>query len=110
MILYFHVAGTTYRVIDGVRRAKATSLVGFTAIPAIVYESQGTRLGECDLPLDALLSPRDFIPRKTRADETRWQRAVDGAKVWPPRFPPISVILGQRGWPLFDVTFDFGDR
>ncbi len=108
--MYVHVVGTTYRIIDGVRRVKAVLLAGYETIPAVVYEPQGSQLGECDIPLDALLSSRDFIPRKTRADETRWKRAVDGAKVWPLRFPPISVVPGKRGWRMADVEFDFGDR
>ena len=108
--MYVHVVETTYRIIDGVRRAKAALLSGHELIPAIVYEPTGSKLGECDLPLEALLSARESIPRRIRADEIRWKRAIEGAKVWPLSHPPITVVPGIRGWPIADVSFDFGDR
>ena len=82
---------------------------GHDSIPAVVYDLKGIELGECELPLAELLSSRESIPRRSRADELRWKRAVEGAKLWPLPFPSIMVVPGQRGWNLTDVTFDWGD-
>ena len=109
MVVYVPVAGTRYRIIDGVRRAKAAFLAGHDTIPATVRDSAGFELGDCELPVDSLLSARETIPRKSQADGFRWKRAVAGANVWPLTHPPIIVIPVARGWPLADVTFDFGD-
>ena len=106
--MYVPVAGTRYRIIDGVRRAKAAFLAGHDTIPATVRDSAGFELGDCELPVDSLLSARETIPRKSQADEFRWKRAVAGANVWPLTHSPIIVIPVSRGWPLTDVTFDFG--
>ncbi len=106
--MFVHVAGTKYRIIDGVRRAKAALLAGHDTIPATVRDSAGLELGDCELPVDSLLSARESIPRKSQADEFRWKRALAGANVWPLSHPPIIVMPVARGWPLADVTFDFG--
>ena len=107
--MFIHVEGATYRIVDGVRRTQAALLAGHLSIPAVVFSPQGLELGECELPIESLLSSRQSIPRISAADETRWQRAVEGAAAWPPLFPPISVIPGKRGWPSADVGFDEGD-
>jgi hypothetical protein len=108
VVVYVHVAGTRYRIVDGARCAKAAFLAGHDTIPAIVRDFVGLELGNCELPVDSLLSARETIPRKSQADEFRWKRAVAGANVWPLTHPPIIVIPVARGWPLADVTFDFG--
>jgi hypothetical protein len=96
-------------MIDGMRRAKAALLAGHDTIPATVRDSAGLELGDCELPVDSLLSAREMIPRKSQVDELRWKRTVAGANVWPLTHPPIIVIPVSRGWPLADVTVDFGD-
>jgi len=108
--VYVHVDAATYIIIDGVRRTKAAWLAGHTIIRAIVLAADGVQLGECDLPIDSLLSIRDAIPRITRADEARWNRAVGGAQAAQLPFPPILVQPGGRGNPVATVAFDFGDQ
>lgn len=77
-------------------------------IRAVVLAGDGTQLGECDLPIDTLLSRRDSIPRITQTDEARWSRAVRGAQGAPLPFPPILVQPGSRGKAVAHVDFDFG--
>jgi hypothetical protein len=85
-------------------------LAGHSTIKAVVLAADGTQLGECELPLDTLQTNRDAIPRITRSDEVRWQRALGGAKAAPLPFPPILVRPGGKGQPVADIGFDFGEQ
>jgi hypothetical protein len=106
---FSHVSGGLYCVLDGVRRAKAAHLAGHPQIRAEVIDPSGQSLGEGDLPLDALRSPKTLIRRITSADETRWNRAVAGAQQTALPFPPILVEpCGEAGTKIEDVGFDFG--
>jgi hypothetical protein len=106
---FSHVPGTLYRVMEGVRRAKAAHLFGHTRIRAEVVDPNGQSLGEVDIPLDALRSPKTLIRRITPADQTRWNRAVAGAKQSALPYPPIIVEpCGEAGTRIEDVGFDFG--
>ena len=94
---------------EGVRRAKAAQLFGHGQIRAEVVDRNGRSLGECDIPLDAIRSPKRLIRRVTRADERRWNRAVAGAQQAVLPYPPITIQpSGQPGTKLEDVGFDFG--
>src|SRR6516164_7344612 len=75
---FVHAAGSIYLVMDGVRRAKAVQMVGLTHIQAEVVDPAGHSLGEGQIPIDALRSPKPVIRRITRADENRWKRALAG--------------------------------
>jgi hypothetical protein len=106
---FSHVPGTLYRVMEGVRRAKAAHMFAHAQIRAEVVDPNGRSLGEGDIPLDALRSPKALIRRITPADETRWNRAVAGAKQSALPYPPIFVEpCGEEGTRLEDVDFDFG--
>jgi hypothetical protein len=94
---------------EGVRRAKAAHTFGHTQIRAEVIDPNGQSLGECALPMDALRSPKALIRRITLADETRWNRALAGAKQAVLPFPPITVQpCADQGTKVEDVGFDFG--
>ena len=94
---------------EGVRRAKAAHLFGHTHIRVEVVDASGQSLGEGDVPLDALRSPKALIRRITPADETRWQRAVAGANQSVLPYPPLTVQPGgEQGTRIVDVGFDFG--
>jgi len=94
---------------DGVRRAKAVQMVGLTHIQAEVVDPAGHSLGEGQIPIDALRSPKPVIRRITRADENRWKRALAGAQKPILPFPPIVVQpSGESGTRIEDVDFDFG--
>jgi hypothetical protein len=106
---FTHVSGSLYQVMEGVRRAKAAHMHGHTLVRAEVIDPAGQSLGEAEIPIDALRSPKPLIRRTTPADETRWRRAVAGAqkKVLP--YPAIIVQpAGEQGTKIADVGFDFG--
>lgn len=92
-----HVSGAIYRIMEGVRRAKAAHLCGHTQIRVEVIDSSGQSLSECDLPLDALRSPKRSIRRITSADENRWNRAMSGAQQTVLPYPPIIVEPSVNG-------------
>ena len=111
MTSFTHVAETYYRVMEGVRRTKAAQLFGHRWIRAEVVDASGHSLGEADLPIDSLRSPKLFIRRMTKADETRWNRAIAGAKQALPPYPPITVQPSrEEGTRIEDIGFDFGDN
>lgn len=106
---FSHVSGALYRIMDGVRRAKAAHLFGHARIRAEVVDSNGQSLGECDIPFDALRSPKPTIRRITSADETRWNRAAAGAQQTVLPYPPIIVEpCGEESVRIEDVGLDFG--
>jgi hypothetical protein len=107
---YTHVSGTLYLVMDGVRRAKAARMFGHSKIPALVVDASGQSLGEGEVPIDALRSPKNLIRRLTAADERRWHRIVAGAKQEILPYPPITVQPGsERPSKIEQVGFDSGD-
>jgi hypothetical protein len=109
MVRFAHISGSWYRVLEGVRRAKAAHMFGHTQIRAEVIDPNGLSLGEGEIPLDALRSPKTLIRCITTADQTRWDRAVAGAKQSALPYPPILVEpCGQAGTRIDDVGFDFG--
>jgi len=106
---FIHVPGTLYRVMEGVRRAKAAQLFGHTQLRAEVVNPNGQSLGECAIPIAALRSPKPMIRRTTSADETRWNRAVAGARQPVLPYPPLTVQpCTEQGTRIEDVGFDFG--
>lgn len=106
---FSHVSGSVYRVVDGVRRAKAAQMAGHSHIRAEVVDPGGQGLGEGELPIDALRSPKSAIRRVTAADERRWQRAVLGASRAALPYPPITVQpTTDKGTRIEDIGFDFG--
>jgi len=106
---FSHVPGTLYRIMEGVRRAKAAHMFAHAQIRAEVIDPSGKSLGEGELPLDALRSPKALIRRITAADQTRWNRVVAGAQQSVSPYPPISVEpCGECGTRIEDIGFDFG--
>lgn len=99
-----------FEITDGVRRAKAAFVAGHTSIQAELIDRNGKRVGQFDVPIEALYSPKAEIRRVTRVDEYRWRRAVQGASQAALPFPPILVQIGSRGTKIRDVQFDFGGR
>jgi len=109
MTPFTHVSGALYRVMEGVRRAKAAQMCGHTRIQAEVVDPNGQSFGECDIPIDALRSPKALIRRITAADETRWRRAIAGARQSVLPYPTITVQpCAEQATKIEDVGFDFG--
>src|SRR5438046_1340684 len=108
---YIHAAGTLYRIMEGVRRAKAAHMSGHSVIQAEVVDPNGQSLGTSELALDTLRSPKVSIRRITSSDETRWNRVIAGAVHTKLPFPPIIVQpSGDKGTKIADVDFDFGGK
>ena len=108
---FTHSPDAYYRVMEGVRRAKAAQLFGHRSIRAEIVDASGRSFGEGDLPIDSLRSPKILIRRMKRADETRWTRVVADVKQAFLPYPPITVQpCGNQGIPIEDVAFDFGDN
>jgi hypothetical protein len=109
---FTHVPGTLYRIMDGVRRAKAAHMSRRTHIQAEVIDPGGVSLGEADVPINALRSPKAQIRRITPADESRWDRALRGAQQAALPYPSITIqpIGSEQGIKLEDVDFDFGGQ
>ncbi len=108
MGLFTHVPGNLYLIMEGVRRAKAAQLHGHSFIRTEVVDQSGRSLGETDIPLDSLRSPKRSIGRATPTEQARWQRADEGAKQAVLPFPKIVVQpTKQAGTALHDV--DLGE-
>jgi|SRR5947209_17645443 len=106
---FAHASGDLYRIMEGVRRAKAAKLAGHSQIRAEVIDASGQSLGMGELPIDALRSPKTSIRRITPADEARWQRVVAGAQQSVLPYPAISVQpCAEQATHMDDVDFDFG--
>ena len=106
---FTHVSGMIYRIMEGVRRAKAAHMLGHTRIRVEVVDPAGQSFGEADIPIATLRSPKALIRRITKADETRWIRVVAGAQQSILPYPPIVVQPGrEQGTKIEDVGFDFG--
>ena len=84
-------------------------MCGHTRIQAEVIDPNGQSLGECELAIDALRSPKALIRRITAAEETRWRRAITGARQSLLPYPVITVQpCTEQGTKIVDVGFDFG--
>lgn len=109
MTEFAHASGGLYRIMDGVRRAKAAQMFGHTQIRVEVIDTNGQSLGEGDVPIESLRSPKPLIRRVTTADETRWHRAAAGAQQAVLPFPSITTQpCRDKGTKIEDVGFDFG--
>lgn len=95
----------SFRILEGVRRAKAAAMEGRTHIQAEVFNRNSQSLGIQEIALDALLSPKDAIDVSTPDLRSRFEQIRQAMQVGR-QFPPISVTAGRRGRPLKDVLFD----
>ncbi len=95
----------TYEIVDGVRRAKAASMVGSTTIKADVMVGEKLS-GTADVPISSLLSPNKSTIEMTTAGQTnRFTSVLDATKNGS-SLPPITVTPGSKGIPIKDVTLD----
>ncbi len=84
-------------------------MFGHAQVRAEIVGPNGQSLGECEVPIDALRSPKRMIRRITPADEARWNRAVAGATQPVLPYPPLTIQPStQQGTKIADVGFDFG--
>lgn len=96
--------GTTYKINDGVRRAKAADLAGHDTIWARV----GRNVVERKVPIRALRSPKTEIDLRPRGERERWESVKAGMAKEPDLFPPIDVVPSADGVPIEDVRVSNG--
>src|SRR5262249_43663952 len=95
----------TYEIVQGVRRARAFQLAGYSTIRAIVQRSDGTQSSVVDLPVDSLRSPfKDDIDMSTSRKAGRfwsiWNAIQAGQG---DQLPAIIVQRGSRGKRVEDL-------
>ena len=96
-------ADLPWRVDEGVRRAKAASLLGHRTIRAF-HLLPGGATRDLDVPLAGLLARRAFIDRSGPADRAKWDRIFRGMRRDPAALPRIAVVRASRGTPIEDVV------
>jgi hypothetical protein len=91
----------TYRILEGVRRAKSAQLAGQAAI----WAEMAGRENEDERKIDvgSLLSPKKYILLDSPRERDRWISIRDGMAQEPDLFPPIIVKPSTRGVPIKDV-------
>jgi RHS repeat-associated protein len=96
----------TFEITDGVRRAKASQVLGRKTIRARIYDRAGNFTGERDIPVDQLRSPyKSAIDMSTQVHANRYMRVQKGFQNGDP-MPPIDVVPGSNGLRLEDIIFD----
>src|SRR5713101_8481119 len=100
---------STYEVLQGVRRARAFQLAGYSTIRAVVQRSDGTQNPEVELPIDSLRSRfKDDIDMSTTRQANRfwsiWNAIRSGRA---DQLPAIVVQHGSRGKPIKDLGWTY---
>lgn len=97
-------APTAFRIIDGVRRAKAAEVSGRTTIAAEI-EGGGGKVS--DVSIDALRSPKEVVETGDATSAMRWERALRESRE--NSAAPIRVRPGSSGTPIKDVKVEGGE-
>jgi RHS repeat-associated protein len=99
----------TYEIIDGVRRAKATEMMGQKTITANILNESSEIVDIVEIPLSSLYSPNKLsIDFYTDIGKDRFMKIVDEVKSGSTM--PIDVKHGCKGPKLCDVIVDiYGD-
>ncbi len=100
------LAGDSYEILDGVRRAKAAAELGQETIPAVVQVG-GKTVATGQVPVSSLLSPtKSVIDVSTPSALQRWLSVLKGTQAGD-ALPPIVIQPGARGVPIPGVGFQF---
>jgi hypothetical protein len=93
----------TYVIVEGVRRAKAAELLGWTEIACVIH---GDPTGAViELPLAALRSRRLTVEVDTAKKHARFYDLFRTMQSGQP-IPPLVVTSGRHGVPITEVRFD----
>jgi hypothetical protein len=92
------MAGDTFQILAGVRRAKVADLLGHTEIWAVVEGEDEERR----VPISCLLSPKKSIDTSEKEGQ-RWSVVVEGMTDEPDLIEPIVIRKGTEGIPIRDV-------
>jgi RHS repeat-associated protein len=95
----------SYRIIDGVRRAKAAAELGQETIQANVQIGDKI-VGSVRVSPSELLSPKGVIEVNTQRQLRRWLSILKGTQAGDP-IPPITITPGNAGTPIPEVGFQF---
>ena len=93
-----HESAETFKIIDGVRRAKAAEMSGKATISAEVEGASGK---VAEVAIRSLRSPKEAI-ETAGAGAGRWERVLQGTRDGA-ELPPILVRPGSSGIPVKDV-------
>jgi hypothetical protein len=100
------LAGDSYEILDGVRRAKAATELGQETISAVVQVG-GKTVATGEVPVSSLLSPtKSVIDVSTPSAMQRWLSVLKGTQAGD-ALPPIVIQPGARGVPIPGVGFQF---
>ena len=95
----------TYRIREGVRRAKAWQMAGAHDILAVVQTPDGIVGPEIMLPIDCLLSPKPSIDISDSNKAYRFYRLLQAIQAGRGQaIPAIVVEPGTGGTRIVDVT------
>lgn len=92
-----------YKIVDGVRRAKAAEMLGKEAIEALVQKGDKI-VGKVHLDPASLASPKAAIDVSNPTNMQRWTSVLQGTGNGD-ALPPIIVQLGNSGTPIPFVGF-----
>jgi len=96
----------TFEIIDGLRRAKAADMVGYTTIIAHILDKESKVIETTGLSLDLLRSPyKNSIDVSHQRKMDRFMETLNQIKSGSIP-PPIIVQLGNRGLKIRDVDLD----
>ena len=91
-----------FRIVDGLRRAKAVEMLGGHSISAEVHIG-GRVVQRLELSLDLLRAPRAVIDASTPSAALRFSNILEATRAGA-TLPPIIVTPGATGLRLLDVT------
>ena len=96
----------TFEIVDGLRRAKAADLLGYTTINAHILDTESKIIDTRELSLDLLRSPyKESIDVSHRRKMDRFMEILNEIRSgFSP--PPIIVQLGNRGLKISEVKLD----
>ena len=96
----------TYRILDGVRRAKAADILGNPTVPARILDSQQRFVTQQDIPISQLLSPKPLIDLSLSRYVDRFMDTLSLTRAGSIP-PPITIIPGTYGTPIRNVLLDY---
>ena len=102
-----------YRIVDGVRRAKAHLVLGRREIKALVLDENDIPGEVVTPPIDALFSPKEVI-ETSGSGYSRWRKIVRAVEVGyfsnGESVPPIKVNRKLFGTPVAEVIVEGEDE
>ena len=100
--------GPTFKILEGVRRAKAFELAGAATVRAKIQDIDGKEGPIVHVPIEQLLAPYDAIDMSTNSNADRFWRIWRTVKAGQgDQLPPIIVTPSVIGTPLKDLGWSY---